>query len=152
MVLRVGDKAPLFEGVTDTGVRFSIADWLGKTNLVVYFYPKDDTPGCTREACAFRDSWDKLAGYDAMVIGVSSDSVESHQTFKKKYGLPFTLISDPNGKIRELYGVKGLLIPPRVTFVIDKKGEIVHVFNSQLNPEKHVDEALKALQSLNGRR
>jgi peroxiredoxin Q/BCP len=148
MTLKVGDPAPLFEGVTDTGEPFRLGDHVGKRNVVVYFYPKDDTPGCTKEACAFRDSWDRITSTGALVVGVSSDSVDSHRDFKKKYNLPFTLVSDPKTKIREAYGVKGLLIPPRVTFVIDKKGRIVHVYNNQLNPEKHVEEALKALQTL----
>lgn len=148
----MGDRAPVFEGLSDSGERFSLGDYLGKANIVLYFYPKDGTPGCTREACAFRDAWDRLAGVgDTVVVGVSSDSVESHREFKRRHRLPFILVSDRDGKIRELFGVKGFLIPPRVTFVIDKKGEIVHVYNGQLNPERHVEEALKALEAIRAR-
>ncbi|BFI74852.1 peroxiredoxin [Sulfurisphaera ohwakuensis] len=146
--MKVGDKAPLFEGITDTGEKFSLADYIGKHNIVLYFYPKDDTPGCTREACAFRDNWNLLQGYDVVVIGISSDDVESHKKFKQKYNLPFILVSDPDKKIRELYGAKGFILPARITFVIDKKGIIRHIYNSQLNPENHVKEALKTLEML----
>ncbi|BAK54370.1 peroxiredoxin [Sulfurisphaera tokodaii] len=146
--MKVGDKAPLFEGITDTGEKFSLADYIGKYNIVLYFYPKDDTPGCTREACAFRDNWNLLQGYDVVVIGISSDDVESHKKFKQKYNLPFILVSDPDKKIRELYGAKGFILPARITFVIDKKGIIRHIYNSQLNPENHVKEALKTLEML----
>lgn len=145
-MVRVGDKAPMFEGITDTGEKFSLSDYVGKHNLVIYFYPKDDTPGCTREACAFRDNWDLLKDYDVVVIGISSDSVESHKKFKSKYNLPFILVSDPDKKIRELYGAKGLILPSRVTFVIDKRGIVRHIYNSQLDPENHVKEAMKALE------
>jgi len=144
----VGDKAPIFESVDDSGNRFSLADYIGKHNIVLYFYPKDDTPGCTREACAFRDNWDALKDYDVVVIGVSSDDVNSHSRFKAKYRLPFILVSDPDGKIRELYGAKGFIIPARVTFIIDKRGVIRHVYNSQLNPTNHVKEALKTLERI----
>ncbi|MBB5254858.1 peroxiredoxin [Sulfurisphaera ohwakuensis] len=146
--MKVGDKAPLFEGITDTGEKFSLSDYIGKHDIVLYFYPKDDTPGCTREACAFRDNWNLLQGYDVVVIGISSDDVESHKKFKQKYNLPFILISDPDKKIRELYGAKGFILPARITFVIDKKGIIRHIYNSQLNPENHVKEALKTLEML----
>ncbi|QIW23580.1 peroxiredoxin [Sulfolobus sp. S-194] len=146
--MKVGDKAPLFEGITDTGEKFSLADYIGKHNIVLYFYPKDDTPGCTREACAFRDNWNLLQGYDVVIIGISSDDVESHKKFKQKYNLPFILVSDPDKKIRELYDAKGFILPARITFVIDKKGIIRHIYNSQLNPENHVKEALKALEML----
>lgn len=145
---KVGDKAPLFEAITDSGEKLSLADLIGKHNIVLYFYPKDDTPGCTREACAFRDNWDLLKDYDVVVIGISSDSVESHQKFKKKYNLPFILVSDPDGKIREMYDAKGFILPDRVTFVIDKNGIIRHVYKSQLKPENHVKEAMKALEKI----
>ncbi|MFP3074234.1 MAG: peroxiredoxin [Caldivirga sp.] len=147
-MVKVGDKAPIFESVDDSGNRFSLADYIGKHNIVLYFYPKDDTPGCTREACAFRDNWDALKDYDVVVIGVSSDDVNSHSRFKAKYRLPFILVSDPDGKIRELYGAKGFIIPARVTFIIDKRGVIRHVYNSQLNPTNHVKEALKTLERI----
>ncbi|BDC17610.1 peroxiredoxin [Acidianus sp. HS-5] len=147
-MVKVGNKAPIFEGVTDNGDKISLEDFLGKSNIVLYFYPKDDTPGCTREACAFRDNWDLLKDYDVVVIGVSSDNVESHKRFKEKYKLPFILISDPDQRIRELYGAKGFILPDRVTFVIDKKGIIRHVYKSQLNPANHVNEALKTLEKI----
>jgi peroxiredoxin Q/BCP len=147
-MVKVGDKAPIFESVDDSGNRFSLADYIGKHNIVLYFYPKDDTPGCTREACAFRDNWDALKDYDVVVIGVSSDDVNSHSRFKAKYRLPFILVSDPDGKIRELYGAKGFIIPARVTFIIDKRGVIRHIYNSQLNPTNHVKEALKTLERI----
>jgi peroxiredoxin Q/BCP len=117
-MVKVGDKAPIFESVDDSGNRFSLADYIGKHNIVLYFYPKDDTPGCTREACAFRDNWDALKDYDVVVIGVSSDDVNSHSRFKAKYRLPFILVSDPDGKIRELYGAKG--------FIITSQGNVHH--------------------------
>ncbi|MCH4816529.1 MAG: peroxiredoxin [Saccharolobus sp.] len=147
-MVKVGDKAPIFEGITDSGEKISLADFIGKHNIVLYFYPKDDTPGCTREACAFRDNWNLLKDYDVVVIGVSSDDVDSHKKFKEKYKLPFILVSDPDKKIRELYGAKGFILPARVTFVIDKKGMIRHIYNSQTNPANHVNEALKALKQI----
>jgi len=147
-MVRIGDKAPLFEAISDDGDKIALSDFIGKHNIVLYFYPKDDTPGCIREACAFRDNWDLLKDYDVVVIGVSSDSVESHKRFKEKYKLPFILISDPDGKIRELYGAKGFILPGRVTFVIDKNGIVRHIYKSQFNPANHVNEALKALEKI----
>ncbi|MEM3972262.1 MAG: peroxiredoxin [Saccharolobus sp.] len=145
-MLKVGDKAPIFDAVADNGERISLADFIGKHNIVLYFYPKDDTPGCTREACSFRDNWNILKDYDVVVIGVSSDDINSHKKFKEKYNLPFILVSDPDKKIRELYGAKGFILPSRITFVIDKNGIIRHIYNSQFNPANHVNEALKALK------
>ncbi|ARM75515.1 peroxiredoxin [Acidianus manzaensis] len=145
---KVGEKAPLFESVTDSGEKFALSDFIGKHNIVLYFYPKDDTPGCTREACAFRDNWDLLKGYDVVVVGVSSDDIDSHKKFKQKYNLPFILVSDPDKKIRELYDAKGFILPDRVTFVIDKQGIIRHIYKSQMNPENHVKEALKTLEKI----
>jgi peroxiredoxin Q/BCP len=150
MALKVGSKAPDFEGLTDEGQRFKLYEVVGKKNVVLYFYPKDETPGCTAEACSFRDNWEEVKKYDAVVVGVSSDSVESHKQFKMRHSLPFTLVSDPDKNIRKLYDVKGSLMPPRVTFVIDKEGVIRHVYDSQLNATAHVKEALSALKKIVG--
>jgi thioredoxin-dependent peroxiredoxin len=148
--LHVNDKAPLFSAKTDSGETFSLADHLGKSNIVLYFYPKDFTTGCTKEGCAFRDKWDKVISLGATVLGVSSDSVESHKAFKEQYKLPFTLLSDDNNQeIRKQYGVKGLLIPSRVTFVIDRRGVIRDIFNSQINFREHIDNALRVLSEIN---
>jgi len=146
--LKVGDSAPLFESVTESGNKFSLADALGKSNIVLYFYPKDFTSGCTKEACTFRDNWDKVNSLGATVIGISSDSPDTHARFKKEHGLQFSLVSDQNKHIRKLYGVDGKFIPPRVTFVIDKSGKIRNVFNSQINVTKHVEEALLTLNGI----
>ncbi len=148
MKIKVGDKAPLFEGITDSGEKISISDQIGKKNVILYFYPKDDTPGCTKEACGFRDNWEKILSMDASVVGVSAQSVESHKEFKKKHSLPFPLVSDQDGEIRKLYGATGFLIPPRVTFVIDKEGIVRYVLNSQLNITKHLSDALATLESM----
>ncbi len=144
----MGDKAPLFESVSDDDAKFSIDNYLGKTNIVLYFYPKDMTPGCTAEACGFRDRWDRIVSLGATVIGISAQSTQSHREFKKEHQLPFILLSDPQNEIRKLYGATGLLVPPRVTFVIDKQGVIRFIFNSQLNITKHVSDALQTLEAL----
>lgn len=146
MALNVGDKCPDFETVTDNGEKFKISDHLGKTNIVLYFYPKDNTPGCTAEACSFRDNWNRVSEFDVEVYGVSSDSQLSHSGFKEKHKLPFTLLTDETKKIRQLFGATSLLIPPRITFVIDKKGLIRHVYNSQIKPGNHVEEVISALK------
>ena len=128
----------------------SLEDYIGTKPVVLFFYPKDDTPGCTKEACAFRDDYDQFEKLDAEVIGISSDSVESHRRFAKKHDLPFTLLSDEGKKVRRLYGVPNTfgLFPGRVTYVIDEEGVVRHIFSSQLGVEQHVAEALKALQSI----
>ena len=146
--LKVGDKAPLFEGLTETETKFSMNGVIGTKNIILYFYPKDNTPGCTAEACGFRDNWEKVLSLGAVVIGVSSQSPESHREFKAKHNLLFSLVSDPNNEIRKLYGATGFLIPPRVTFVIDKEGVIRSIINSQLNITKHINDALKNLGEL----
>jgi peroxiredoxin Q/BCP len=148
MQLKVGDEAPLFESVADDGTKFSLSDVIGKTNIVLYFYPKDFTHGCTKEACSFRDNWDQILQSGATVVGISSDSQEKHADFKKEYKLPFALVSDQNKDIRKLYGVTGSFLPPRVTFVIDLSGKIKNIFNSQLNVTKHVEESLSTLAQL----
>ncbi len=142
------DKAPLFEAIADDGSKFSLGELVGKTNIILYFYPKDFTMGCTKEACAFRDNLGNVLALGATIIGVSSDSVDSHARFKKEYSLPFTLVSDENKQIRKLYGVDSRFLPPRSTFVIDKSGVIRSIFNSQLNISKHLEEALQTLEKI----
>ena len=146
----MGSKAPDFTLPSQSGEMVSLRDSLGEKPVVLYFYPRDDTPGCTKEACAFRDSFEEFRRLDAQVIGISSDSVESHRNFAKNHDLPFTLLSDGEGKVRRLYGVPNTLglFPGRVTYVIDEEGVVRHIFSSQLGMEKHVEEALKALRSI----
>ena len=117
---------------------------------MLYFYPRDGSPGCTKEACAFRDAYEDLKDAGAEVIGVSSQSEESHSIFSLKYNLPFLLLVDEGAEVRKMYGVPSSfgIIPGRVTFVIDKQGMIRHVFSSQTNIEGHVQDALKVLRSL----
>lgn len=146
--MKTGDPAPDFELPDAAGKSVRLSDFAGKRPVVLYFYPKDETPGCTAEACAFRDSHEAFRETGAEVIGVSSDSEESHRKFAERHRLPFTLLSDHGGKVRKLYGVPPTmgLLPGRVTCVIDKKGVVRHVFDSQFNPKKHVSEALRILK------
>ena len=148
--IEVGAKAPGFTLKDQHGKAISLADFAGRKNVVVYFYPKDDTPGCTKESCTFRDQYTAFTDVGAEVLGISSDSEDSHKKFAEKYNLPFPLLADHGGAVRKQFGVpKSLgLLPGRVTFVIDKQGVVRHVFNSQLNPTKHVDEAIAVLKTL----
>ena len=148
--IKVGDAAPEFDLTDAAGKRVRLSDFRGKRNVVLYFYPKDDTPGCTKEACSFRDSYQSFTDAGAEVIGVSSDDGASHQKFAEKFHLPFTLVSDTGGSVRKRYGVPATLglLPGRVTFVIDRDGIVRHVFNSQLQATKHVDEALSVIKKL----
>jgi len=127
-----------------------LSEFFGKKNVVLYFYPKDETPGCTREACNFRDSYEELASLGAEVLGVSGQSVESHKSFASHYGLPFILLSDEDNKVRKLYGVPSSmgLIPGRVTYIIDKKGVVRHIFSSQTQTQRHVEEAKNTLKEI----
>jgi len=145
----VGERAPDFELPDANGKPVRLADFRGKRAVVLYFYPKDDTPGCTAEACSFRDSYQDFQEAGAEVIGVSSDSSASHEKFAKRHKLPFTLLSDARGVVRKKYGVPATmgLLPGRVTFVIDRDGVVQHVFNSQLQATRHVNEALAAIAS-----
>ncbi len=148
--VQVGDPAPDFTLPTQkAGESFHLRDMLGKV-LVLYFYPKDDTKGCTVEACSFRDNYEAFKEAGAEVIGVSSDSEESHQRFASKYHLPFILVSDKGGALRKLYGVPATIgiLPGRVTYVIDKQGIVRHIFNDMFHPQKHIDEALQVIRSL----
>ena len=132
------------------GDNVTLSEYLGKKNIVLYFYPKDETPGCTREACTFRDSYEELTNLGAEVLGVSGQSVESHKSFATHHGLPFLLLSDAENKVRRLYGVPSSmgLLPGRVTYIIDKKGVVRHIFSSQTQAERHVEEAKKTLTEL----
>jgi peroxiredoxin Q/BCP len=150
MKVNVGDKAPDFTLPSQMGDNVTLSEYFGKKNVVLYFYPKDETRGCTREACEFRDQYDVFTSLGAEVLGVSSDTLESHKSFASHYGLPFLLLSDEKGEVRKLYGVPSSMgiLPGRVTYIIDKKGVVRHIFNSQLQPEKHIEEALKILREL----
>jgi peroxiredoxin Q/BCP len=150
-VPEAGDRAPEFSAETDAGVRVSLRDFRG-TKVVLYFYPRDDTPGCTKEACAFRDNHRRVLARGAVVLGVSADSVAAHQRFKEKYDLPFPLLADPDRAIisaydvwkeKTLYGKTSMGIE-RTTFIIDEQGTITHVF-PKVKVEGHVDEVLAAL-------
>ena len=148
--VKVGDTVPNFTLPSQAGEQVSLKNFIGERPIVLFFYPKDDTPGCTKEACAFRDDHEGFGKLDAEVIGISSDSVESHRSFAAKHDLPYTLLSDEEGKVRKLYGVPNTLgiFPGRVTYVIDREGIVRHVFSSQLGAEKHVEEALITLRSI----
>ncbi len=148
--INVGDKAPDFTLPSQMGDNVTLSEYFGKKNVVLYFYPKDETRGCTREACEFRDRYNIFTGLGAEVLGVSSDTLESHKSFATHHGLPFLLLSDEDGKVRKLYGVPSTMgiIPGRVTYIIGKKGVVRHIFNSQFQPEKHIEEALKVLKEL----
>ena len=147
--VKVGSVAPDFTLPSQEGERVSLKDFSGRKPVVLFFYPKDDSPGCTKEVCAFRDNFEEFSKLDAQVIGISSDSVESHRRFAAKHDLSFPLLSDEGGNIRRLYGVPKTfgLFPGRVTYVIDKEGVVRHVFSSQLSVQRHVQEALAALRS-----
>jgi len=145
--LRVGDTAPDFTLLDQRGKPVRLYDLTEKKNVALYFYPKDSTPGCTLEARAFRDAYDVFVAAETEVIGVSSDSVKSHERFAANERLPFLLLSDRDGMVRELYGVERTLgiLPGRVTYVIGKGGIVRHVYNSQLRATQHPREALQAV-------
>jgi peroxiredoxin Q/BCP len=151
-MLKVGDKAPQFTLKSDKGTEVSLSQFLGKKDVILYFYPKDNTSGCTTEACSFRDNLPRIENKNAVVLGVSPDSVKSHQGFINKQNLNFTLLSDPDHKVSEAYGAwgeksmygkkyMGIL---RTTFVIGKDGKIKKVFE-KVKPEGHAEEILEIL-------
>jgi peroxiredoxin Q/BCP len=148
--VKVGDKAPDFTLLSQMGDNVTLSEYFGKKNIVLYFYPKDESPGCTREACSFRDSYEELANLGAEVLGVSGQSVQSHKSFATHHGLPFILLSDEGNAVRELYGVPSTMgiLPGRVTYIIDKKGIVRHIFSSQTQAQRHVEEAKNALKKI----
>ena len=149
-MLQLGDQAPDFSLPTGNGDTFHLAGQRGKA-VVLYFYPKDDTPGCTAEACAFRDQYEDFLDLGAVVVGVSSDSEASHQKFAQKHRLPFPLLADTSGQLRKQYEVPRALLgllPGRVTFVIDAMGKIAYIFNSLSGATDHVSKTKEVLRGL----
>lgn len=145
-----GDRAPDFTLPTQTGEPWELRAALGRGPVVLFFYPQDDTPVCTKEACGFRDQHASFAPSGAQVVGISRDSVQAHAAFASRHDLPYLLLSDSAGLVRGLFGVKKTLglVDGRVTFVIDRTGVIRRAFTSALNPRAHVEEALRALSTL----
>lgn len=149
-MIRVGEPAPDFELASSGGKLVRLSEFKGRKNVVLFFYPKDDSPGCTVEACTFRDRFQDFADAGAELIGISSDSVESHASFAGKHRLPMTLLSDAGARVRRAFGVRATLgiLPGRATFIVDKAGVVRHVFNSQLRVKRHVEESLEILRTL----
>jgi thioredoxin-dependent peroxiredoxin len=146
----VGDQAPDFTLPSQSGTPVRLSDYRGTRVVVLYFYPKDNTRGCTAEACAFRDSHEVFAEAGAEVIGISSDSVDSHGRFASRHQLPFVLLSDKGAAVRKRYGVPTTLgiLPGRVTYVIDRNGTVRHIFSSMTNIDQHVGDALAVVKQL----
>lgn len=150
--IEVGSQIPEFVLKDQNGNDFDISKHIGKKNLVIYFYPKDDTPGCTKEACTFQDMYEDFKKIDAEVIGISGQSVKSHRDFANKHNLSFTLLADEGNNIRKRFGVPTSffgLLPGRVTYIVNKEGKVIYTFNSQMNAEQHVHEAMKILKQEN---
>ena len=150
-LLKPGERVPHFNLPDQRGEMVDITNLIGKKNLVIYFYPKDFTSGCTLEACRFRDEYETFKEHDAEVIGINSEDSSRHQSFAKSYDLNFILLSDKDRKVEKLFGVKRIflgLLTGRVSFVVDKQGIVRHVFTSRSQATKHVEEALKVLKSL----
>jgi peroxiredoxin Q/BCP len=150
MAIQIGDQAPDFTLAAQDGQTVRLSDLYTQKPVVLFFYPKDNTPGCTKEACGFRDSYSVFQDLGAEVVGISGDSSESHQQFAQSYQVPFRLLSDGGNKVRKAFGVPSTLglLPGRVSYVIDQHGKVRHIFNSQFNFQGHIDAALQALKSL----
>lgn len=147
--LAVGDTLPLFTLLSQDGKPFTVADHVGKNVLVIYFYPKDESAVCTKEACAFRDSYEAFTKAGAVVVGINDAPVETHLKFTQNHQLPFYILSDPGNKVMRLFGVpKKLVFTGRETFVVGLNGKVLYVYNSFLEGKAHADKALKFIQSL----
>lgn len=148
-----GDLAPDFTLPSQSGAPVRLRDLLATSVVVLFFYPKDNTAGCTAEACSFRDAYTVFKDAGAEVVGISSDSVASHGQFATQHALPFTLLSDRGGAVRKSYGVPATfgLLPGRVTYVIDRDGTVLHVFSSQFGPTNHIGEALRVVHEAQAR-
>ena len=153
-MIEVGQEAPEFSGTLAGGRQLRLKDFRGRRHVILYFFPKDFTPGCTREACSFRDRRAEVADLDAEIVGVSLDTPDRHAQFAEKYRLPYPLVSDRSAAIAAAYGVSrlgGWLPTKRVTFVIDKGGVVRHVIQSELSIDRHIDQALDTLRRLQGK-
>jgi len=150
MSLKIGERAPDFRLPALRGGEVGLSDFFGKKNVVLFFYPKDETLGCTVEACTFRDAYQDFCDAGAEVIGISSDSIESHAAFAEHHHLPMQLLADRGGRVRAMYGVKPSLglIDGRETLIIDRQGIVRHVFRSQVRVKQHVEESLGVLARL----
>jgi peroxiredoxin Q/BCP len=151
MSITIGDTCPTFTLLNQVGKEINIQDFIGTKNIIIYFYPKDNTPGCTKEACSFRDAMQDLNNLNCEVFGISADSVSSHKTFAEKFRLTFNLLSDENNSVRKQFKVPANLfglIPGRVTYIINQEGKIIHIINSQTNPEKHINETIEVVKGL----
>ena len=146
--LAKGDAMPSFSLVSQNGTTFKSADFVGKSVLVIYFYPKDESMVCTKEACSFRDSFNDFTKAGAKVIGINAGTVESHKKFADHYKLPFILLSDPDNKVYHLFGVKNkMFMTGRETFVINLQGKVVYSYEAMMQGKKHADDALAYIKS-----
>jgi len=149
--MKIGDPCPSFELPDQHGNLVNSNQYIGKQKLVIFFYPKDETPGCTKEACSFRDSHEEFLSLDCQVIGISSDSVNSHRHFSERHNFNYILLSDTDKKVRKAFQVPRSLfglLPGRVTYIVDKQGIIRGIHNSQLNPTSHINEALALVKQI----
>lgn len=145
--IEVGNKIPDFTLKDDTGKDFKVSNYIGKKKLVIYFYPKDESSVCTKEACAFRDSYEAFKSTDAVIIGINSGTVQSHANFKKHHQLPFTLLSDPDNKVLKMFGVKDVMfLTGRETFLVDLNGKVVFKFKGMLKGDEHASSVLAFLK------
>jgi peroxiredoxin Q/BCP len=151
-MLTAGTTAPDFTAPLDDGSSFTLSASRGRKHVVLYFYPKDFTAGCTAQACSCRDSYGAIAAHDAIIVGVSSDGADSHASFKERHGLPFPLVADRDGWLRERYDVKGWIpwVPPRITYVSDKEGVIRAAIRHDFRVREHAPEAVAMLEQLAG--
>lgn len=146
-MLSIGEIAPEFKAVDQNGQEVRLADFLGKKNVVLFFYPKDETPGCTAEVCSFRDHYEQFSNLDTVIIGVNQASVATHKSFAERHALNFSILHDEGNAIRKAYRVPNTLfiLPGRVTYVIDKQGKIAAAINDMFNAERHIKETLAFL-------
>lgn len=149
-MLKTGSVAPNFTATLDDGSPFELSAYKGEKHVVLYFYPKDFTAGCTAQACSFRDNYARIADYGAVIIGVSADSERSHASFKDRYALPFPLIADPKREVHRLYEATELIpwITPRLTYVIDRAGVIRAAIRHDFRVNEHVPEVIAALEAM----
>ncbi len=151
MSISIGDLCPTFSLQNQDGQTINIQDYFGNKYVIIYFYPKDNTAGCTKEACSFRDAMQDLDNLDCEVFGISADSVASHKAFANQFRLTFNLLSDVGNSVRKSFKVPANLfglIPGRVTYIVNKEGKVIHIINSQMNPDKHIKETIEIVKGI----